>query len=204
MNIAKSLSFLAYSLFLILAVYLSDAHYASAYNYLYTAVCIFALISNWHFPNISSLIILLLIARFLEAIIFPHLGATRDLYIIQSFYFFLDLSITIVIALRPAICRQLELRFRGKIPEGKYSITNADMLVGAIYFLYLFVALLSIGEHVLRHLDHIGLEYSPWLNEHARVVWSNHTFIKISLNILEFVAILTTTKEYMRTRYKRF
>jgi len=200
MNIAKSLSFIAYSLFLILAIYFYDQ--PNLHSYLYVSVCLFALIYNWKIPNTASLITLLLIVKVIELTIYPLLPL--NVYIPQAFYLLLDLSVTIVIALRPAFCRYIELKVTGVCETQKYSITNADMLVGVIYFLYLFVSLLMIGEHLLRHLDHIGLEYSAWLNEHARVIWNNHINIKMPLNILEFVAIITTTKAYMRTRYKRF
>lgn len=200
MNIAKSLSFLAYTLFLVLTVYFYDQ--LSAYKYLYIVVCIYTLVSNWKIPNTASLIALLLTAKIIELSIYPLLPL--NVYAPQAFYFLLDLSITFIIAFRPAICRKIEFLLTGKCVSDRYSITNADMLVGVIYFLYLFVSLLMIGEHLLRHLDHIGLEYSHWLNQNARVVWNNQATIKILLNVLEFVVILTTTRAYMRNRYKRF
>lgn len=129
MNIAKSLSFLAYSLFLILAVYLYEQPYAQ--NYLYGAVCIFALVANWQHVNTSSLIGLLLITKMLEIITLSHLKI--DIYVIHSFYFALDLSVTLIIALRPALCRKAEHYLTGQpCDPKKYSITNADMLVGVI------------------------------------------------------------------------
>lgn len=159
-------------------------------NYVYIIVCLVVIWANKSNVNVTSLVAILVIVKFLESLIYPQL--LPNLYAVQSFYFISDSAVTLLIALRPAICRKIANSLYKHNQNDRFYVTQADMLVGAIYMLYLVVSLLSIGEHVLRHLDHIGLPYSAWLNQHADFIWMNHTNIKLPLNMLEFVALLTT------------
>lgn len=97
------------------------------------------------------------------------------------------------------MCRKVELVFTKCVDKGKYVITNADLFLGLLYSFYFVLNLLTLFEHSLRHLDDFGLTQSEWLYEKARFFWNNYEHIKLPLNILEFLIILSTVKNYMRS-----
>ena len=178
-----------YLIYLLLLQYFDFSPW-TAFTYIYLVVCVLVMAINKADVNITSLLVLLLLFRIVEVTVFPQLK--MNIYLPQLFYFCIDALVTTLIAFRPAICRLITKGLNKPSQNDRFYVTQADMLVGAIYILYLPVSILMIGEHLLRHLDHIGLPYNAWLNQHARVIWSNHANIKFPLNLLEFVALLTT------------
>lgn len=192
-GLAMLLLLLPFYLFFLIGIYYFSIPSYKVYSYIYCCICLLVLWVNKASPNIVSLVVLLLFARALEIFAFSFIsrGGPYEQYYISALYLAIDFLMVAAVAFRPAIFRLLE-KFVFGHTSSSYQITRADTLIGAIYQLYLWISFFTLGEHILRHLDHIGLPYSQWLYENARFFWSNSAYIKLPLNALEFVALLTT------------
>lgn len=170
------------------------------HNWLFIGAVCLALVFNLRFVNISSLLIIILVFRLVELLLW-NLLETENNYIIFPSYILMEGAALIGIYFRIHIFAKLELLTTKNLDVGRYQITNADMLLGLIYAAYLFLALLALFEHILRNIEDFGLPASPWLFENARIVLYNYQPIKGVLNILELTAVLATAHRFMHSNH---
>jgi hypothetical protein len=176
----------------------TQLHSAAAVSTVFILACLYAIWEGRYNINITSLLFILLVGKIVELCVWQYIVDSNN-YVIHSFYVVLDIIVGLLVGFRPALCRQVELQRTGQCEVKRYLVTNADMWVGTLYSFYVLFNILMLVEHSLRHLEDFGLAHSPWLYDNARWLWSNHAFIKLPLNMLEFIIILSTVKRYMQS-----
>lgn len=164
--------------------------------------CGIVIFQNRHHANIAALILIILVMKILEMPLWYLVDKTNN-YLVFSSYFLIDLPVILLVAFRVPLSRYIEYRRFGHFDKTRYTITNADLIVGKIYILYCLINLLALIENGLRHLDDFGFDSQSdtavWLYHNARLIWNNYEYIKHGMNMVEFIAILTTASNYMRS-----
>ncbi|MCY7294009.1 hypothetical protein [Alteromonas sp. a30] len=171
---------------------------------IFLLACIYSIYQNRYHVNIVSLLTILLGVKTAELTILKLVLDTSSSYVIFSSFFLVDIPAIVLIALRVPLCRFIEFKRRGKLEDkNRFVVTNADLLVGKIYITYCIINLLALIEHAFRHLEDFGFpadaEYTIFLYENFRVIWSYYEYVKHTLNIIEFIAVFATISSYMRS-----
>jgi hypothetical protein len=165
-------------------------------------MCCYAIFENKMHINIVGLISIIMAMRVVEKLLW-WLVVDANNYIIFGSYFLIDLPVILLVAFRAPLSRFIEFKRFGEFDAQRYTITNADLVIGKVYMIYCLINLLALGENALRHLDDFGFDKSAdatvWLYNHARVIWSSYEYVKYMLNMIEFIAILSTVSNYMRS-----
>lgn len=129
--------------------------------------------------------------------------ADANNYVIFGSYFLIDLPVILLVAFRAPLSRFIDHKRYGEFDPERYCITNADLVIGKVYMIYCLINFLALAENGLRHLGDFGFDshsaIAVWLYNHARVIWIYYEYIKYPLNMLEFIAILSTASRYMRS-----
>ncbi len=148
-------------------------------------------------PNISSLLVILVFIRSVE-VGFWLVTDMKNAFIFYPSIIFVDCLALYFIANRNRFLAKLEYRRTGSITPHKYVYSNADYILSLIYKCYLAITLISFLEHLIRHVDKLGLPES-WGNPDLMVAYNLYAPLKLTLNTLEYVAILTTAHRIMRS-----
>jgi hypothetical protein len=169
---------------------------------IFIATCCFVIYQNWQHVNIAGLVIIILVMKVVEMPLWHFVDKSNN-YIVFASYFLIDLPVILLVTFRVQLSRFTEFRRFGHFDKTRYTITNADLIVGKIYILYCLINVLALVENGLRHLDDFGLDSQSsnavWLYKNARVIWNNYEYIKHGINMIELIAILTTASNYMRS-----
>ena len=173
------------------------------FNYLFIFLCLYLLIVNIRVVNIAGILLTILVFRVIQDLLL-ELGDLRNNYIIYSWYIVTDLAVIVFISTRVMWSRYLEEKLFGKYDKERYVITNANQYISFIYFVYILVSFLALIEHALRHLEHFGFDLDDpitvYLYENARYIFYSFPMVKHILNALEFVAVLATVTNYMKSQ----
>ena len=193
---------LGYAVIAALAVaYIEDPQ---AFILTFLCACCYSIFLNRRHLNTVSLLAILLFVKLAELAVVSFVTQTNNNYVIFSSFFLIDIPAVILTALRVPACRMIEYQATNAIKDPDiYTITNADLIVGRIYIIYCFINLLALLEHALRHLEHFGFPvdapYTIYLYENFRLIWENYEYLKHTLNLVEFIAVLATVSNYMRS-----
>lgn len=187
--------------FFVFAAFISATQLAETrlLDVIFVACGIFAFLSNRYEPNIYSLLIILICIRALEILIWIVVGTHgNNAYIVFPTHVVLDSIALYAISVRNKVLAKWEFKLTGEITPHKYVFTNADYILSVIYKCYLLAAVLALGEHIIRHLDDFGLP-SEWSVPDLLYIHSAYAPIKLTLNMLEYVAILSTAHRIMQS-----
>jgi hypothetical protein len=164
---------------------------------LYVVICVYSLIRIGWAINLSSVLGILILYKFLEWALFGFIHPMGN-YVIYPTWIAVDLLVYFSLIWRAPAMRSLIPSMREE-----FCITNADIVLGGIHLVYCAISLLALIEHCLRHLDDFG--FSPdselviWFYENARLIYSAYPLLKTGLNGIELLAIFSTAGRYMQS-----
>lgn len=182
---------------LIALILFNQIEHTQVKNLLFVACGLIAYFFNRYEPNISSLLVVLVVMRAAEILAWEHLNM-RDAYVGYPVLIAVDSIALFLITNRNKILAKVEYKRTGQVTPYKYLYTNADYTLAMIYKIYLAITLLMFGEHLLRHLDDLGLP-EEWNFSDLLYVYNSSSFLKRALNIFEYVAILATAHRIMHS-----
>lgn len=188
-----------YYIFFALAAIISFAKLGDAQTldiiFIVCGVCAF--LYNRHEANIYSLLIILVGIRATEVLLWMFLDV-RNAYIAYPTHIVLDSIALAFITYRNKILAKIEFRTTGTITPHKYIYTNADYVLSFVYTSYIFIAVLALGEHIIRHLDDFGLPKEMAIPDLV-VIHGLYSPLKLILNTFEYFAILATSHRIMQS-----
>jgi len=180
---------------LCMVVYVQDAVFFIVAFLLSCAFLLFWFRQN---INLFSTILVLTLAKLVELSLLPFLLQAGN-FLLYPMWMLIDLLVVFGLMFKLPVLRMLYSA--GNTSD--YSITRADMLLGGIYVFYFILNLLALLEHSLRHLDTFGAPsdagYVIYLYENLRIIYHLFPYLKHALNIMEFIAIWSTTVNYMQS-----
>lgn len=187
-----------YIFFLVVAfITLTQATGFRTLDMLFIACGVVAYIYNRQETNITSLLFVLILVRSVEIGFWLTLDM-KNAYIGYPALIVLDSIALYMITKRNKFLAKWEFRKTGSVTPHKYVFTNADYILSLIYKCYLAITVLSLVEHFMRHLEDLGLP-EEWSQPELLVVYNSYFFIKATLNMMEYVAILTTAHKIMQS-----
>lgn len=164
----------------------------------YLMSCAYTFARCWANINISSAIFVLFFTKSIELFLFLNLSELQS-YMAYTTWVGIDLCVVFSLMFKVAILRKIN----PTRPVNDFVITQADMLLIALYAIHTVINILALGEHILRNLDDFGLpEQALWvvyLNEHARLFYYLSMPIKQILHLFEIGFIWLTIKNYWQS-----
>lgn len=166
-------------------------------DFFWFAFAVIGFYLNKHEPNISSLLFILAVFKGVEIAAWQNLPMINA-YVAYPLTFLIDAGALYFILKRNELLTKWELKSKGSIDKGKYIYTNADYVLSLIYKVYILIIFLMFGEHLLRHLDHLGLP-PEWNLTNLMVIYENYTWVKRALNAAEYTVIIATASKILRS-----
>lgn len=167
---------------------------------IHIAACLCLLVVYWRHLNLTSLVLLSLAVKTLEYIIFSNFLAYFNAYTLYGIYVLTDIGMLFAVYLRAPMVRGWVYKRTGKIDTDSIFITRGDLLYGTVMMVQALISVLMLIEHLLRNTQDIGLPASPWLHEHARLVYNQYELIVVLLSAAELFAIIVSASDYFQER----
>lgn len=162
-------------------------------NALFIGACLIAYFINRHHVNIVMLLAIILLFRVGETSFWLFVDLSKHAYIHYSIQILINVAVIAVINARWRI--YYKLNKNASKDEAYY--TNADFSLILIYFAYIVVIILAMGEHLLRHLDDVG--FPAEYNMRILVIYNNYEYLKGFINLVESATLLAAFKTYFRS-----
>jgi hypothetical protein len=189
---------------------------------IFLGIGLIALAYSYKLVNIYSMILIITTMRVVEIGLRYTFGSINA-YTYYLTYIAIDTAVIFLLVFKILVIHIFRMRFTGNTNVKDLDITTADFILGAIYSMYLLLSLIAIGEHFIRHLDDIPIilngvyavvslvtpdsfadapELAAYLNEHeyTKFFYNKYKWLKLSLNMLEHIAILATSYQFMRKK----
>lgn len=158
----------------------------------YLIVGAFALFINRHHINIVGLINIILLVRTADYVIWMIWGS-YNAYHVYPVQIALDILTIYLISKR----WEIYLRLNPTAKPNEIVFTHADYFLKRLYQVHIAVTLSALIEHLLRHPYDLGLP-QDWAMPNADFIYNHIIEAKFTLNILEFVLILSMAHATMR------
>jgi hypothetical protein len=186
----------------------------------FLAIGLIALAYSYKLVNIYSMILIITAMRVIEIGLRGTFGALNA-YTYYLTYMIIDTIVIFLLVFKIPVIHFFRVKLKNNSYIEDLDITTADFVLGAIYAMYFLLSLVSIGEHFIRHLDDVPIildsvyavvssvnpksftdanELAAYLNEHVRFFYNTYKWLKLPLNMLEHIAILATSYQFMRRK----
>lgn len=160
--------------------------------------CAVIMVAYRDYENVASFAILIALNKLVEVVVLHFWFDSMSAYTLSLFYIFIDYAFIKALYFRPIIFRKLDRLVTGSTHRNRFFLSRSDLTLVAVYKLNLWINIIYLLEHVLRHTDDFGLPQSVWLYEHARVVYYNFKYLKIFTYVLEMSAVMMSIGHYFR------
>lgn len=168
-------------------------------NYEHTAAmfigaCTIALLINRSHINIVSWILIVMVFRALEVLVFSTWDLSKHPYWHYTIQLLFNFGVIICIHYR----WRLYYRLEKKAQIREVYATNADFMLMLVYVLYALVVFAAMAEHLfLRHPYDIGLP-ADWKTG-TRVIYDAYEELKLTVNLIECLILLSAFSSYHRS-----
>lgn len=146
---------------------------------------------NRHYPNIYGLLVIILLVRGLEALIW-YVVDINSAFVVYPVQIMLDILVIVLIHYR----WRIHVRLSKSLKINEIAFTHADYHLAQVYIAYAILASAALIEHLIRHPYAIGLPAS-WSVPDLLIVYDAIPYVRLGLKIIQYAIILFFAHRYL-------